>query len=373
MLRWIILAVVVVVLSAAATFLVQYGPMTDVGPSSNLAVNEISGPQPKLEIAETLTHEFGAMAQQDKGTHAWVIKNVGVADLELKLLSSTCSCTIAKLRGPKGGESKTVVIPPGDSTTIDLEWETRTGPTDYHKSATIGTNDPTRPSFALHVKGKVFPPVMIAPPEMIVFSGISNEEPARAARAVISMDRPSMKVTKVTTSRPDFIVAKIRSLTEQERTNLRVPTGDAVDVEIKPGLPVGQFHEEMVIETDHPKQSEIKVSITGNATGPISVVPEKLRMTDVLSREGKTQNLTMLVRGALATHFEVAHSPSHVEVSIPSDDSEARKGRYRLKVTVPPGSPAGLIEDEIILKTDNPKASMLKIPVTIVVSNVGAS
>ena len=39
-----------------------------------------------------------------------------------------------------------------------------------------------------------------------------------------------------------------------------------------------------------------------------------------------------------------------------------------MRVTVPPGSPTGLLDDPIILKTDHPKAAELAIPVTIYVS-----
>jgi hypothetical protein len=373
MLRWIILAIVVVAISAVATIVVQYGPMSDAGPSPNLAAPEAAGPQPKIDVPEKLVYNFGTMAQQDKGTHSWVVKNVGAADLEMWMVSSTCSCTIAKLRGSTGGEKKTVVITPGDSTTIDLEWETRNNTNEYRKGATIGTNDRSRPSFSLEVKGKVFPPLMMYPPDMITLNGISNEEAFKTFVVVFSMDRPNTKINKINSSRPEFILTKYRPLTQQELKQLRVPGGVHVDVEIKPGLPEGHFQEELLIETDHPKQPELKVKIAGKCDGPITIVPEKVRMTDVLGTEGKTQNLTVLVQGAKATKFEVAHQPANVNVTIAANETEAKKGRYRLTVAVPPGAPAGLVEDEIILKTDNPKARVLKIPVTIVISNVGAS
>ena len=58
------------------------------------------------------------------------------------------------------------------------------------RGATIGTNDPSRPFFTLNVKGVVYPPVSIYPPEMITLNGISNEEKTYATVAVFSMDMP---------------------------------------------------------------------------------------------------------------------------------------------------------------------------------------
>src|SRR6516165_8678472 len=102
MLRWMVLAVVVICLTAAATFLFQYGPETDTRVSS--APIERTGPQPKVEIADPLIHDFGTMAEQTNGTHAWEVKNIGEGILELWAESTTCSCTIAKLVSSREGE-----------------------------------------------------------------------------------------------------------------------------------------------------------------------------------------------------------------------------------------------------------------------------
>ncbi len=263
----------------------QYGPISETGPSVDLAANEATGPRPMVEISDKLVHDFGTMPQQDKGTHEWDVKNAGDADLELWMESSTCSCTIATLRSSKGEPQKKLHLKPHESTKINLEWETRNNQNEYAKSATIGTNDPARRSFTLHVKGKVFPPVLVYPPEMLTLNGISNEEPTKTSIAVYSMDRPGTVVSKATTSRPEFMVATPRPMVEAERKQFHLTSGGyLVDIEIKPGMSLGRFREELVIETDHPRQTEIKVSMVGSTTGPISVVPERLRMTDVSSR-----------------------------------------------------------------------------------------
>ena len=43
-----------------------------------------------------------------------------------------------------------------------------------------------------------------------------------------------------------------------------------------------------------------------------------------------------------------------------------------MTVTVPPGTAPGPVDGEVILKTDNPSARELKIPVSILISNSGA-
>jgi Protein of unknown function (DUF1573) len=369
MLRWIILAVIVVILTASATFLSLY--LNDPETAPKYSARTAKGPQPKVEIDDPLLFDFGAMPQQSTGTHSWKIKNVGEGDLELWMESSTCSCTIAKLATKDGDSKKKVVVKPGDSTEIDLEWQTKTFHDAYSKGATIGTNDFSRQSFQLAVKGTVNPPVVVYPPEMIRFDAISNEEPNQAGIAVFSPDRPDMKITKVSSSRPEFIVATVVPFTEDDRKHLKVKEGGwRINVLVKPGLPVGSFQDELTIETDHPLQSLQKVSIAGRTTGPISVVPLGLRITDISSKKGGSGVLTMLVRGGRPTKFEVVQKPEKVEVKIEHSDTDTQKGRYLLQISVPAGTPPGQIDEMLIIKTDHPHASELKIPVNILITNV---
>ena len=366
MLRWIALAGVVVIIVAGATFVSLNATIRE---PAALPVVTPTGPAAKVEIPEPLIYEFGAMPQLSTGTHAWLFKNVGDADLELWFESSTCSCTVAKLKSADGEKKEKLVVKPKDSIPIDLEWQTKMFHDEYTKGATIGTNDPTRPSVSIGVKGKVHPPVVVFPNEMINFASVSNEEKHTAAIAVFSVDRPQTKVTKVTTSRPDFLVARSEPLTATECEQLKVKAGYNVFVEMKSGMPLGRFHEELVIETDHPKKSEIKMSIGGSVNGPITVIPERLTMPTVSSGQGASRDMTLLVRGDTPTKFEVAYRPDKLDVKIQPDFTPTQKGRYKMTVTVHKGTTAGPVDGDIILKTDNPKVTEMKIPVSILISN----
>ena len=162
-------------------------------------------------------------------------------------------------------------------------------------------------------------------------------------------------------SRPTRISGQIRPLDPLELKQLKVEAGSQVNVMIRPGLPVGQLQEELIIETDHPKRSEVRVTIMAKVNGPISVVPPGLRAHDI-TVQGTTRELSVLVRGDKETHFEVASAPEKIKVAVVPDQE---KGRYKLTITVPPGTPPGKIEGEIVLKTDHPLANELKVPVDI--------
>ena len=367
MLRWVVLAVVVVIMVAGATFVSLNATIME--PTALPAAPAHTGPSAKVEVPEPLIYEFGAMPQLSTGTHAWTFKNIGDADLELWFESSTCSCTVAKLKSESGEEKKKLVVKPKNSIPIDLEWQTKMFHDEYSKGATIGTNDPSRPSVSISVKGKVHPPVVVLPNEMLAFGSASNEETHTGRIAAFSVDRPQTKVTKVTTSRPDFLVARPEPLNAKECEQLKVKAGYHIFVEMKPGMPLGRFHDELVISTDHPLKPEIKMSVGGNMTGPITVIPDRLRIPNVSTAKEFIRDMTLLVRGGTPTKFEVAYHPEKLDVQITPDDTPTQKGRYKMTVTIRKGTAGGAVDGDIILKTDHPKAVEMKIPVSLLISN----
>ncbi len=362
MLRWVILAVVVVALTAIMTVAMQLVPSSSDAQWDLPVAPVKTGPAPKAEVDGELTYEFGEMPQQSTGKRTWKIKSVGEADLVIWKGTSTCMCTIAKLK-----EGDKMVLKPGESTEIDLEWKTNTVHGDFHKGANIETNDPDHPSFPLFVHGKINPPVILMPGDTVDLHNISSDDPKPTFIALYSPDRPEMKITAINTSRPEFLKADAVSMSEAELESGKIKAGQKINIHVEPGFPIGTLREEVVIHTDHPLRPEIKVTVVGTVNGPISVLPERIRMVTVKSRDGASADVTLLVRGGQEAKFEVAQKPEKLEVSIEPSPTATLKGRYTVKVVVPQGTPAGLIDGDIVLKTDHPNASELKIPVSILV------
>ena len=373
MLRWILLAVLVVGLTAAATVAFQFlpGPAPTRGPAfPNTPKAELTGPPGKATVDGEMIHDFGTMGAHTKAEHSWVVRNEGPGDLKLKVGESTCSCTVANL--DKTGEK---TLKPGESTTVTLEWHTNKlteGP--YSQSSKVlVTNDPNLQMLDFAVSGNVAPAVVIYPPgETITLSHFPSEEGASSRIAVFSPAEEGMEITALSTSRPEFLEATYHPLSPEEAEDLKTKAGYRVDLLVKPGMPLGAVQEELLIRTDHPQRPEIRLTIVGRALGPISAVPNMVRLTTATGGKPAEAALKLWVRGQDATHFEVAEAPGKLKVEVvPADDTTgatdpAAKGRsYRMIVTVPPGTPPGLIGGEIVLKTDHPQAAEVRLPVNI--------
>jgi Protein of unknown function (DUF1573) len=367
MTRWIGLACALVVLTGAATVVYQVLPEPLPEPTIE-RLRQSDGPPPKLELIGGKVYEFGALAANTKGSHTWLFKNVGRGPLEVWLEQTSCSCTVAQLKTEEGEPKRMVTIPPGGSIPLEVTWEGRTWGR-FGQSATLGTNDPDNRPVNLSVVGTILAPVEAEPSESITFPEISAEESHRQTVAIVSHDRPDLKLTKLVSSKPGLIVAEAKPMTPEELRRRKVKSGYNVTVEVKPGLSPGRFSEELMVETDHPNRPALKLTVVGRTYGPISVVPSGLLMPSVVSRRGASQDLKLIVRGADRTHFEVASKPEKIRVAIAPEDQPGATGRYRVTVTVPPGTSPGVLDDPIVLKTDHPKIHEVRIPVRIYVSS----
>ena len=363
MLRWVVLAVVVVVLITAATLVMQFAPGSSEKWKLAVAPTH-EGPLPKVVVEGDLTYEFGTMTQQSEGKHSWLFRNEGEGDLELWKGTSTCMCTFAKSKN-----DEKAVLKPGETTDIEVVWQTNLTHGDFQKGANIETNDPNTPTVPLFVHGTINPPVVLVPGDVIDLHAVDVENSKGAGVALYSQDRPDMKITKILTSKEGLLVAEATPMTAEDLKGFDIKGGQRIQINVKPGFPIGAMREEVVIQTDHPQRPEIKITVVGSIAGPISVLPERLRMVNVKTTEGASKEVALLVRGGKTANFEVVKKPEHVAVTIETGDTVAdRKGRYLVKVDVPKGTPPGYIDDTIVIKSDFPEVGELKIPVNILVS-----
>lgn len=368
--RWLILGILVVALTATGTVVLQTLPADTPTPGGveYPAPLVTEGPAPKAVIDGELTHRFGTMSQETTGENLWKITNEGPGDLLLKKGPSTCSCTIVNFKN-----SESAVLKPKESTEIRLTWETRSNNGKFSKSASILTNDPEHPKLDFAVEGTVRPALVLFPPSSTVnFLSLSNaDEDHKYQIAVSSPDKSDLKITRLTSSKPDLIIAEHQPLTAEECKGLKIEAGHRITINAKAGLPLGAFREEVVVGTDHPQQPELKLTVTGRMEGPISISPERLRVLNVPSKIGGRGTVRLIVRGRKPTTFQVESKPKNLKVEIAPSDNPPKEGQYRMIVTIPPGTPPGWIDDQIILKTDHPKAGELKIPVDVRIGSAG--
>jgi hypothetical protein len=369
MTRWIILVLAVVGLSAAATVAINSMPTrgdADLLPAFTTGSDTPTGPLPEVEVVGDPVHRFGLMAQDTKGHKSWVIKNVGEGDLILTGGHPSCSCTLLNLR-----EGTNVTVKPGGEYELKVEWETRQNQGPYHKNASLYTNDPKHQELTFLVEGEVQPSIIVMPTEAELTAGsIENDEPHEFHIIVTSPDHPEMKILGYSSSRPEMLSFKAQDLTKDEKAQLKFPTGYKVTVTVNPIPILGPFHEEFTVKTDHPTRPEIHREIAGTILGPITFNPGSLRIAEVDPKKGASVTTRVTVRNSDgATTFKAVNPSEKLKITVVPVDMKTEAGSsekpiryYDLTATLQPGAPTGVINENIVLETNHPRASQVKLP-----------
>ena len=261
-------------------------------------------------------------------------------------------------------------VAPGGSEPIELTWNSRKFDGAYRKNARIGTNDPRNPEVVLSVQGKVYPAITMVPNDSVVnYMTVTNDENAVRKVALFSKDRPGMKITRMNCLNKDLIQLGLAPMTSAELAGFKVEAGWVIEVTLKPTDKLGAFKEEILIETDHPEKPEVRLFATGRITGPITFAPEKVLIHGATAAAGGTAKVTVWVRGRSTAQLTVEKAPPGLDVTFTPVPQPAgvTGSKFLMTARVAPGTPAGQINDEIVIKTDHPQASEVRVPVDILI------
>ncbi len=379
MFRWILLAVLVVGVSAAIPLAISFLPADSSGAVVLRPVSKRSGPQGKLFVDGDPEFKFGVLSTRTKQSHEWTVKNTGEGDLELQKGASSCQCTVANFeKDPKTGEGRDkLVLKPGQSTVITVTYDTKDNAGPFEKTTSLLTSDPGQPEFVFRVSGSVRPPIVTEPsPPMFEVGSVQNIKGAELRMAMTSFDQPDFKITGIRSSKPAMLEAKSQDLSTEELNVLSsrdFKNGYRVDISVKPSQELGVFSEEIVLTTDHPKMPEIRIPVTGRFDGPISLVPTSLRIGDATGSNGGKGTVLVSVREHASTQFSVDTPPDNLQAEIVRADvagdaaSPSKVQHFKLTVTVPPGTAPGVYKGALVLKSDHPQVSQLRVPYDIIV------
>lgn len=291
---------------------------------------------PCFEIS-ALEWDFGTVWQNDPARGEVTIRNTGDEPLTVETKSS-CGCTVTtKPRSP---------LPPGESDTLTVAYDTlkRTGPA--HQTISFNTNDPRRPSTIFQVRGQVRPIYRLEPATTVSFGTVFPDvDETRTVRLVNSYTEPmDVKIKQTVTDTPyQYKLEAVRPGKEWR-----------LDVTPKKPLAAGLARDMLVLETGLARLPKIEIPVYASVRPPISVVPTKLRLP-----RASVMTMTMRLR-SISNPSEpvriVSAVPSVGAIEVEVVDvpgADGRPGTQEVVVALPPGDqiPEG-VEPHIVLRTD---------------------
>jgi len=333
-----------------------------------------SAPGPRAQV-DTSVHDFGRMAPLTVREHAFVIRNVGDAPLELTEGPTTCKCTLFKLREKS--------VPPGGKTQVVVQWNSGRDPA-YAHSATIYTNDPRSPVVRLSIKGTV-QTVFRCTPEQLVFSRVAPDESPSATVVVYSQVWDDIELEPIVPAL-EGMICSVDDVEPAAATTLQARSARRITVTLPPDLPEGYFTTSLALRGrprgGAPDQSaECELMVRGKVIRRLCVYGPEIDVYGTVDmgrvRQGRGAHVRLLLkvrdaeRALPVKHIETDPEFLRVWVEPGPVDNPEELGLYYLHIEVPKDAPTFRLPPTrramIHLEFDHPRVPTLDLPLDLIV------
>ena len=292
-------------------------------------------------VFDSAYYHFGRVPQNQRISHNFTFRNLGLKPLEVSIESSSCQCTAALMSERR--------VPPGQAGEVGITYTPKksNSETTVKETVILRTNDPRRPLTILTVTGKIYPTVKVMPPALN-FKELSMDTITDRKLTVVS---PNAKVLKLETNSPD-IVARIMDR-HKGRTY--------ISVSVKPSTP--PYNSKLFIYTDDMNSPKIEVPIAYEIAAPVTVIPKRVFFGVVKATEDNVNNVNVS-KGNMTGELKI----KHIESSSPFVSfkllATKTKDNYNLQISIGSEAPAGALKDTITVHTNQ---MVIPIPVYAVV------
>jgi hypothetical protein len=334
---------------------------------------------PKVTIVNGERHDFGAMDRNAHGKHAYIVRNDGDAPLTLSTGQPSCGICIKVFAVAKP------TLAPGERTEVHIEWDVKTGDSKFEQSGPLNTNDPLKPSVHLSITGQVIDNVRVDRPD-VHFHDLSPSESAAASVNVYAFKEGEFTIESADFGNPrvaKYLGVKVEPLSEGGlASEPKAKSGYKVTIDVKPGLPQGDFEDTLQITTNQ-STDPLSVRVIGNIASDIllmgpRVYREKSLITldAVTQAAGKKHTVYLIVKGPHREGTKVT-----IDSIEPTKDFSATLGepihdtaktiRYPITIEIPAGAAPATHGDgsyaHVHVKTTHPEIKELDIRVRYVV------
>ena len=315
-----------------------------------ISAQEHPAAAPRATFPET-TRNVGIVAQGEKMSHAFVVRNEGTGPLKIEGV---------ELKSPGMKTRFKPLIPPGESGHITLERDTSTLDGPSEGSATVRLSDPARPRVELLLSGTVVRAFDILPMPAVYFSVYTGETATKSV-TIVNRESTPLEIRSVEPAGEHFVA-----------TVAPVEAGKTyrLDVRIPESVAPGRYMESVYLNTNHPTVKRVQVAVNVLVKNDLYVNPELVdfgivALSELTAEPARVQQLTqkLIVRrrtGEFAIK-SVKSSVPGVEVAF---SSEGRANAFQIDVTIArerltPGRLSGSIR----IETDDKDFPVLEVPV----------
>jgi hypothetical protein len=270
-----------------------------------------------------------------------------------------------------------------------VKWQGKPPGGPFRQQVTIVTDDPRRPEVVFVVEGSVVP-TWLAVPESLALDQITTSSRRQTSTTIYTYGPEPPEVRTISIDGPDadacFAITTTAVSAADLTTQPEATGGFRIDVDVKPGLPIGLLRRNLTVTFGMPDEVTVTLPIQGNVSGDLALAGpgwDATRQTLVLGtvsgRDGFKRRVFLTAKGphrdlVRPVVREVVPESLHVTVGEGAAVGSGNALRFSMDLEVRPGSrpvnhlcselgPAG----RIVLETGHPDTPTLSIPVCIAI------
>ncbi|BCW96852.1 MAG: DUF1573 domain-containing protein [Fimbriimonadales bacterium] len=294
-------------------------------------------PKPKMVIEPT-EYDFGETTQGAVVKHAFIVKNMGDAPLELTSVRPSCGCVTPYFDK---------VIEPGKEGKIEAELRTAGFRGAQIKTIQVTSNDPDTPNLTLRLTTTIRVAIEVKPSEQIPVALKTDAPTVQEVEVVSNTDEP-LEVQEVRVNVP-FARAEAQKI-DNKRAK--------VIITVSPDAPPGRNTILATVRTSSTAMPQVNIALNcekGIIVTPTTVFFGAINAATPLPVE-RVVTVSRGDKGFQVKKFEV--DDPNVEVR---HEATADGKQHRFILRYKGGWPAGTVRKNLIIETDDPQQSTLRV------------
>ncbi len=302
-------------------------------------------------------YDFGQMKQQESRTTFIQVTNAGGGLLVISDVEADCGCTVPTLTTKR--------LAPGESTQIEVRFDSKKFHGRVVKTVQIHSNDPTNPVVDFMVNAEVLTPLIIDPAnQRLGFTRAMVGEVQSGRVTFETTELPKLEISADESRKGVFAVRAVNGLDGD-------PRKAALEIVLDKDAPPGRLRDNVRVKTNVPDHEYVDIEMSAWRIQKLSASPEEVNFRYKRSfkqdvRIAPAEKGTVFrVTGA---EIDLPGITATVDETIPNQETMIRLEGAPIAADDPRAvETRGRMEGTLTIRTDLPDLPVLTVPVRYMV------